>query len=338
MHNTKHKLGRTHLEVSEMSFGGVPIGNAFIEITDEDANNILESAWQAGLNLYDTSPMYGHGLSESRIGYALRHKNRDDFVLSTKVGRTLHPKARKDIDYTPWVNGLPFEMKYDYSYDGVMRSFEDSHQRLGLERIDIALIHDIDIFTHGEDMQKVYFKQAMDGAYKALEELRSNNHISAIGLGVNEAEVCYDALQHGDFDGFLLAGRYTLLEQGALDQFLPLCEERNAFVIVGGGFNSGILATGAVEGAMYNYAPAPEHIMQRVAKIEQVCAEFNVPLPAAALQFVVAHPAVPSFVAGIGSTEQMQQNIGFMNADIPVAFWSALKEQGLLRQDAPTPT
>ena len=337
MFTDTHRLGRTHIEVTEMSFGAAPIGNIFRPITEEEARAMMDMAWESGIRTYDTAPMYGHGLSEARVGESLRWKHRDDFVLVTKVGRRLVPKKRSEIDFTPWVDGLPFEMIFDYSYDGVMREFDDSNQRLGLEKIDVALIHDIDVFTHGEEQQKIHFKNAMEGAYKALEELRSHGHVTAIGVGVNEAEVCHAALQHADFDGFLLAGRYTLLEQDALDAFLPLCEERNAFVLVGGGFNSGILATGAVEGAKYNYSPAPQPIMDKVANIEQVCREFNVSLPAAALQFVVAHPCVPSFVAGVRTTQQLQQNMDWMNVEIPAAFWSALKDQGLVREDAPVP-
>jgi D-threo-aldose 1-dehydrogenase len=202
--------------------------------------------------------------------------------------------------------------------------------------MDICFIHDIDVFTRGDEQPEV-FKQAMDGAYKALESLRDQGVVKAIGVGVNEWEVCHAALEQRDFDCFLLAGRYTLLEQEALDKFLPLCEERGAAVVVGGGFNSGILATGAKEGAKYNYAPAPAEIMQKVAKIEEVCAEYNVPLAAAALQFVVAHPAVPSFMAGTRTVEQLQQNLAWFSHDIPAQFWADLKTKGLLREDAPTP-
>lgn len=337
MHNTQHTLGRTNLNITEMSFGAAPIGNIFRTISEEESRNMMNFAWDKGIRSYDTAPMYGHGLSEARVGESLRWKNRDDYILITKVGRTLHPKKRSEIDFTPWVDGLPFEMQFDYSYDGVMRAFEDSHQRLGLERIDVAFIHDIDVFTHGEEQQKIYFKQAMDGAYRALEKLREHGHVSAIGVGINEADVMFDAFKHADMDGCLLAGRYTLLEQGGLHDLLPHCQQRGAFVLVGGGFNSGILATGAVEGAKYNYAPAPKHIMEHVAKIEKVCEAYNIPLPAVALQFVVAHPVVPSFVAGVRNTEQLQKNIDWMNTDIPTAFWTTLKDEGLLQQDAPTP-
>ncbi len=337
MHNTKHKLGRINLDITEMSFGAAPIGNIFRTISEEESRKMVDFAWQSGIRSYDTAPMYGHGLSEARVGESLRWKNRDEYILISKVGRTLHPKKRSEIDFTPWVDGLPFEMRFDYSYDGVMRAFEDSNQRLGLEHIDVALIHDIDVFTHGKEQQKIYFKQAMDGAYRALENLRQHGHVSAIGVGINEADIMHDAFLHADFDGCLLAGRYTLLEQGGLHDLLPLCQQRKAFVLVGGGFNSGILATGAVSGAKYNYAPAPDDVMQRVASIEKVCESYNIPLPAAALQFVVAHPVVPSFVAGVRTTTQLQQNIDWMNIDIPTAFWTALKDEGLLQQDAPTP-
>ena len=247
---------------------------------------MIQEAWNTGVRYYDTAPMYGHGLSELRTGHSLRWKNRDDYVLSSKVGRILKPARKGDIDYAPWTNAGRNTMHFDYSYDGTMRSFEDSLQRLNLERMDICFIHDIDVFTRGDEQPEV-FKQAMDGAWKALSELRDQGVVKAIGVGVNEWEVCHAALEERDFDCFLLAGRYTLLEQASLDKFLPLCEERGAAVVVGGGFNSGILATGAVDGAKYNYAPAPADIMDRVKKIEAVCAEHDVPLPAAALQFVV---------------------------------------------------
>ena len=256
--------------------------------------------------------------------------------MSSKVGRLLEPAPPEEIDYAPWVNAGRFKIRFDYSYDGVMRSFEDSLQRLGLVRMEIALIHDIDKFTHGADQPKV-FEEAIDGAWRALESLRDQGAVKAIGIGVNEWEVCHAALLARDFDCFLLAGRYTLLEQEALNEFLPLCEERDVAVMVGGGFNSGILATGAVEGAKYNYAPAPADILDKVARIERVCADHGVPLPAAALQFVVAHPAVATFVAGTRTVTQLDQNLAWFNEPIPSAFWSDLKTADLLREDAPVP-
>ena len=332
----KMKFGRVDLEVTGFGFGTAPVGNIFREIDEQTSDAMFQKAWDAGVRYYDTAPMYGHGLAELRTGHSLRWKNRDDFVLSSKVGRILKPARRQDIDYAPWTNAGRFQMHFDYSYDGTMRSIEDSLQRLNLERMDICFIHDIDVFTRGADQPKV-FEQAMDGCWKALSDLRDQGVVKAIGVGVNEWEVCHAALQTRDFDCFLLAGRYTLLEQESLNQFLPLCEKRGAAVVVGGGFNSGILATGAVEGAKYNYAPAPADIIDRVRRIETVCAEYDVPLPAAALQFVVAHPAVPSFIAGTRTVDQLQKNLAWFDHPIPADFWADLKKKGLLREDAPTP-
>ena len=332
----KRRLGRVDLEVTAFAFGAAPIGNIFRPITEQESDAMVQHAWDAGVRFYDTAPMYGHGLSELRTGHSLRWKQRDDFVLASKVGRVLKPARRDTINFAPWVDGAPFTMHFDYSYDGTMRSFEDSLQRLGLERMDVCFIHDIDVFTRGAE-QPAVFEQAMDGCWRALERLRSEGLVKAIGVGVNEWQVCHEALKRRDFDCFLLAGRYTLLEQDALDEFLPLCEQRGAAVVVGGGFNSGILATGARPGAKYNYAPAPQPILDKVARIEAVCTAHGVPLPAAALQFVVAHPAIPSFIAGTRTVEQLRQNLAWFSHPIPADFWADLKRQGLLREDAPVP-
>ena len=331
-----NKFGRVDLNVPAFSFGTAPIGNIFREIDEQTSDGMIQRSWDAGVRYFDTAPMYGHGLAELRTGHSLRWKNRDDFVLSSKVGRILKPKKRSEIDFTPWNNAAPFEIVFDYTYDGTMRAFEDSLQRMALERMDICFIHDIDVFTRGDD-QPAVFEQAMDGCWKALSQLREEGVVKAIGVGVNEWDVCQAALERQDVDCFLLAGRYTLLEQESLDTFLPMCEQRGAAVVVGGGFNSGILATGAVDGAKYNYAPAPADIMDKVRKIEQVCADHSVPLPAAALQFVGAHPAVPSFIAGTRTVEQLEKNLAWFSHDIPADFWAELKHEGLLREDAPTP-
>lgn len=332
----KKKFGRIDLEVTAFSFGTAPVGNFLKPISETESQAMFETAWDAGVRLYDTAPMYGHGLSELRTGHYLRWKPRDEYVLASKVGRVLKPAKRETIDFAPWADAAAFTMHFDYSYDGTMRAFEDSLQRLGLERMDLCFIHDIDRFTRGDEQPEV-FKRAMDGCWRALEKLRDEHVVRAIGVGVNEWEVCYEALKQRDFDGFLLAGRYTLLEQEALNGFLPLCQERGAAVLVGGGFNSGILATGARPGAKYNYSPAPATVLEKVARIEKVCAEYRVPLPAAALQFVTAHPAIPSFIAGTRSVEQLKQNLDWFSHLIPAAFWIELKRQGLLRDDAPTP-
>lgn len=324
-----HKFGRSDLKVTAIGYGALQIGNFFRTVTDAESDEVFQAAWDAGIRYFDTAPFYGHGLSELRTGHSLRWKDRDTYVLSSKVGRVLTAARRADIGFAPFVDAAPFKFHYDYSYDGTMRSFEDSLQRLGLERMDICFIHDVDKFTHGTDQPSV-FKQAMDGAWRALESLRSQNVVKAIGVGVNEWQICHEALKQRDFDCFLLAGRYTLLEQEALDEFLPLCQARGVAVAVGGGFNSGILATGAKPGAKYNYGPAPEHIMKRVADLEKVCAEFNVPLPAAALQFVAAHPAIPTFISGTRTRTQLEQNISWFSDPIPEPFWSSLKQRGHL--------
>lgn len=332
----KRKFGRNDLSVTAFAFGTAPLGNFLKEVSEQEAGQMIQHAWDAGIRLYDTSPMYGHGLAELRLGQALRWKPRDEFVIATKVGRTLHAAPRAEIDFAPWVNAAPNRMTFDYSYDGTMRSFEDSLQRLALERIDMVFIHDIDRFTHGQHQPEM-FRQAMDGAWRALEKLRSEGVVKAIGVGVNEWEVCHAALQQHDFDCFLLAGRYTLLEQDALKDFLPLCEQRGATLIVGGGFNSGILATGAIKGAKYNYGLAPEHVLERVSRIESICGKHDIPLPAAALQFVVAHPVISSFCAGTRNADQLTQNLNWFSHPIPEQFWSDLKREGLLAENAPVP-
>ncbi|SAL46588.1 aldo/keto reductase [Caballeronia sordidicola] len=332
----KRTWPRSGLETTLMGFGAAPIGNIFRPITEEDSAALIKAAWGAGVRYFDTAPMYGHGLSEARCGQGLRWYPRDQYVLSTKVGRLLKPRKRAEIDFTPWVDGLPFEMKFDYSYDGVMRSIEDSLQRLALEHIDIALIHDIDSYTH-EDRQPEMFEAAMSGAAKALLKLRDEGVVKAVGVGVNEWQVAHEAIKCNDFDCLLLAGRYTLLEQDALDGFLPLCEERQVSVILGGGYNSGILATGAVPSAKYNYSAAPDTVLERVRKIEEVCREYSVPLKAAALQFVLAHPAIPTNIPGVRTVAQLEDNLQTFRAQIPSAFWAELKRRELIRQDAPTP-
>lgn len=321
-----------------MGFGAAPIGNFLKPISEETSDAMVQRAWNAGMRYFDTAPYYGHGLSEARLGHSLRWKPRDEYVLSSKVGRVLRASPRKTTDFKPWADGLPFTCRFDYSYDGTMRSFEDSLQRLGLERIDILFIHDADIFTHGPEKQKVYFKQAMEGCYPALLKLREQGVVKSIGVGVNNWEVSLDFLKQGDFDSLLVAGRYTLLEQDSLDELLPLCEKRDVAIVVGGGLNSGILATGAVPGAKYNYSPAPDRIMEKMRKIEAVCKAHDVLLPAAALQFLLAHPCAASHVPGTRTVEQMDQNIAWVTHPIPAGFWEDLKREGLLRQDAPVPS
>jgi D-threo-aldose 1-dehydrogenase len=330
------KLGRTGLRVSQIGFGGAPLGNLFAALSEADAASAVGSAFAAGIRLFDTAPLYGHGLSEHRIGAALRHCRRDDFVLATKVGRLLRPDASaaggqyRDI--------LPFAARFDYSYDGVLRSVEDSLQRLGLARIDIVHIHDVDVWTHkSHAATDERFAEAMGGGYRALMRLREEKAIGAIGVGVNEWQACQRFAEAGDFDCFLLAGRYTLLEQAALDSFLPLCVARNIAVIIGGPFNTGILATGPVPGATYNYQPAAPEVMERVGRIEMVCRRHGVALASTALQFPLHHPAVASVIPGARSPAEIAANLAAFETPVPAALWAELKAAGLLRADAPTP-
>jgi D-threo-aldose 1-dehydrogenase len=329
--------GRPDFLLDRVGFGGAPLGNLFTPIPEPAAIRAVTAAYEAGLRYFDTAPLYGRGRSEHRIGAALRSRPRDSFRVSTKVGRLLRPTTGRPKDDAAYIDVPAFEVEYDYSEDGALRSLEASLERLGMDRVDTLFIHDIDRWTHG-DAQPARFQEAMTGAYRALRRLRAQGVVSAIGVGVNEWEVCQQAAEAGDFDGFLLAGRYTLLEQEALASFLPLCERRGLFVVIGGPFNSGILATGAVEGATYNYRPAPPEIRARVARIEAVCRRHAVPLAAAALQFPLAHPAVRSVIPGARSADEVRTNLALLRVPIPVALWTDLQEAGLLRADAPTPS
>jgi D-threo-aldose 1-dehydrogenase len=321
-----------------MGFGGAPLGNLFRALSEVDSLATVRACYDAGIRYFDTAPLYGYGLGEHRLGEALRGRDRDTFVLSTKIGRLLRPGDPRTLDHGPFRDALPFAEVYDYSYDGVMRSVEDSLQRLGMHRIDILLAHDLDVWTHrSESARQQRVGEFMAGGYKAMARLREQGAVRAIGAGLNETAACQDLAERGDFDCFLLAGRYTLLEQAPLDEFLPLCEQRRIALIIGGVYNTGILATGAVEGAYFQYAPAPPEIMERVRKIEAVCARHRVRLPTAALQFPLGHPAVATVIPGTRAPSEVAQNLEIFAPTVPADFWAELKQQGLLRKDAPTP-
>lgn len=324
------------LKLGPFGFGGAPLGNLFAPIDESAAVAAVRRAYDVGLRHFDTAPHYGHGLSEHRIGEALRGRPRDSFVLSTKVGRLLFPDAQAPNEQFGFSGTLPFVQRYDYSGDGARKSLEFSLHRLGMARVDIAYIHDCDHDAHGADGPR-RFREAMEGALPALTRLREEGVVSAIGLGVNHWETCRDALAHGHIDLFLLAGRYTLLDQSALDELLPLCVARGTGIVIGGPYNSGILATGAKPGATYNYKPATPEILARVAAIETVCARHRVPLRAAALQFPLAHPAVVAVIPGARTPAEIDDNAALMKHPIPSAFWAGLKAEKLLRADAPTP-
>ena len=337
---TRHwdRLDNGGLTFTELGFGTAPMANLYRAISDDDAHAILTRAWDAGVRYFDTAPLYGLGLAETRLNRFLRDKPRDSYVLSTKVGRLLRvcpPDQRSGIG--KWFDVPVRTDVYDYSYDGVMRSVEFSLARLGVDRIDVLYVHDTDVFTHKTHaamMDKI--SELMASGYRALLALRDQGVIRAFGAGVNEVEPCMILADRGDFDLFLLAGRYTLLEQGALDGFLPLAMQRGIGVVVGGPYNSGILATGARPGAFYNYDPAPQAVLDKVAGIEAVCARHGVRLVDAAFQFALHHPMVVSVIPGGQGVAEMVSNVAAAGAVVPDGLWAELKATGLLREDAPT--
>jgi D-threo-aldose 1-dehydrogenase len=326
------RLGKTAVHMPDFGLGGAAFGNIYSAISDVEARQIVDTAWAHGVRYYDTAPFYGYGLSERRLGDALRQRSRANYVLSTKVGCILLPdSAPKAQDLFP--GSLPFKVKYDYSYDGVMRSFEDSLQRIGTDYIDILFVHDLGRMVHGEQ-HETFFRDFLTGGYRALTELRSAKCVRAIGFGVNEWEVCLEALAEIDLDCVMLAGRYTLLEQGAVQEFFPVCQRRDVSIIAAGPYNSGILATGTAESGYYNYKIADSLIMERVKEIEAVCHEFHVALPQAAIQFPGMHEQVSTVVAGAHSREQFLMTHQYLQQPVPLALWSALKQRGLLHENA----
>jgi len=327
------------ISFTELGFGSAPIGNLYRPVDPEEAQKTLEAAWKAGIRYFDTAPLYGLGLSETRLNRFLYGRKRKDYVLSTKVGRLLDvcpPSERTAMG--KFFDTPSRRERYDYSYDGFMRSIEFSLERLGVDSIDIIFIHDVDVFTHkSESARDAHVRTILKSGYKALEKLRSEKVIKAFGAGVNEWQVCETLAKAGDFDIFLLAGRYTLLEQEALNSFLPLCEERGIGIVLGGPYNSGILATGPKPGAWYNYDPAPKHILDRVAKIEAICRRHKVKLAQAALRFPLHHPQVVSVIPGGATQKEMALNAATMGAKLPKALWKELKAEGLLHANAPVP-
>jgi len=331
------KLGRTNVMVTELGLGTAPLGELFDRVDDDEGGAIISTAWGGGVRYFDTSPWYGRGLAEHTLGRALYRKPRDQYVISTKIGRVLRrplgPNAIKD----QWLGGLEFQTVFNYSYDGVMRSFEDSLQRLGINRVDVLLIHDLDPWDHNPAALAAYFADLKTSGWRALAELREAGVIGGIGAGFNSIGSIPRFLDLFDMDFFLLAMRYTLLEQDVLEHEFPLCEQRGVGVIIGGGYNSGILATGAVPGAMYNYSPAGPEILERVGKIERVCARHKVPLAAAALQFPLGHRIVASIIPGAIARAQVEGNVAAFHHPIPADLWAELKHEKLIRADAPVP-
>lgn len=314
-----------------LGFGGAPLGNMFDVVSEETAEAALVAAWDTGVRHFDTAPHYGSGLSEHRFGRVLRRYPREELILSTKVGRVLTADERAP-ENPPFVDGLPFRARYDYTYDGVMRSFEDSYQRLGMARIDVVYIHDLAADHHGARWEEL-FAVAMKGAAKALIELREQGVIRGWGFGVNLTEPCIRAIEESDPDVFLLAGRYSLLNQPALDRLFPMCVERGVHVVVGGPYNSGLLAGGR----KFEYADAPPEMVQKRDRIAAVCERHGVDIRAAALQFCAAHPAVAAIIPGSKHADKVRENAVHVAAPIPSALWDDLRAAGLLPDEAPTP-
>jgi len=330
------------LSFSELGFGSAPIGNLYAAVPEARSTATLEAAWDAGIRYYDTAPLYGLGLAETRLNAFFRGKPRGQFIVSTKVGRLLHacpPEQRTGIG--KFFDTPSRKEEFAYTHDGVMRSLEASLERLGLDHVDILFAHDVDIFTHGSavarDAHIATLMAPGTGGFAALRKLREQKVVKAIGAGVNEWQACQILAEKGDFDLFLLAGRYTLLEQEALNSFLPLCQKRGIGIVIGGAYNSGILASGAKPGAMYDYDVAPKAILDRVAGIEAVCAKHGVKLVEAALRFPLVHPSVVSVIPGATTPEQISLNSRILAAEIPPALWADLKAGGFIRKDAPVP-
>ncbi len=332
-----------------LGLGGAPLGNLFHAISEADAQSVLQAALADGCQTFDTAPHYGHGLSEHRFGQAFRHYSDADTdanapwqgrrSLSSKVGRLLTPAHDAPRDQLNFCNILPFNQHWDYSAAGVRQSVLDSLQRLGLARLDTVFVHDCCAVCHGANYPQV-LRQVVTEALPELQRLKAAGLVGQIGIGVNEVQVCLDVLNAAELDCILLAGRYTLIDHSALPKLLPLCEQRGVRIAIGGAFNSGILATGVSQsgqGALFNYAQAPAEWVRKVAAVERVCSQFQVPLRAAALQFPLAHPCVEVVLAGAQTLAHWQDAVAMMGFAIAPEFWATLRAQGLIPDAAPTP-
>lgn len=327
------RLPHGGLPVTALGLGCAQLGGLYDPMTESDALALVDAAWDLGIRYFDTAPYYGFTLSEHRLGASLRGRARDAYVISTKVGRLMRPDPGVQPGECGWAAPLPFRPHYDYTYDAVMRSHEDSLQRLGMDRVDILYVHDIGRATHGDQHAHYWNQLTAGGGFRALERLRAEGAIKAFGLGVNEWEVVADALDVCALDCVLLAGRYTLLEQASLAPLMDRCARAGTGVVIGGPFNSGILA-GTNK---FNYEDAPRAVVERVQALAAVCREFDVPLQAAALQFPMAHPAVVSCIPGAQHPAQLRQNAAWFGQPLPAGLWDALRRAGLLDAAAPVP-
>ena len=324
-------LGNSDVQVTEMGFGGASLGAVGNRVSDEQVLQILQAAYDAGIRYFDTAPLYGHGLSERRLGSFLQTLQRETFALSSKVGRLLVPTGEGERNEQMF-DEEPFSIRYDYSYNAARQSIEASLERLGLDRIDVVLCHDIDIWTHGDGQTEI-LKTAREGILPALSDLRSEGVIRAFGLGVNEWQICNEIMDEFDVDCFLLAGRFTLLEQAPLDVFLPRCVEKNVSIIVGGPYNSRLLANAERRRATYDYKPVDDARWEKAQKIRAVCESHNIDLRAAALQYPLMHPAIAAVIPGVWKMQELTTNIEMLATEIPPSLWSDLESEGLVRFD-----
>ena len=337
--NNTRPLGNTGLQVPTVGVGTCPLGELFEEIAEQDAHATLETAWDNGIRFYDTAPWYGRGLGEHRTGRFLYRKNRDDYVLSTKVGRRLVvPRSRGTFQTSPWQGGLAFDHVQDYTYGGILRSYEDSLQRLGINKVDILYIHDLDTgYFPDEKALSEKLKELESGGFKALEELKAAGEIAAFGAGINEPGMIHRFLDRYPLDVFLVASRYTLLEQAIYADELLRAQQQGTGIIIGGVFNSGVLATGIHDNARYDYGKLPVSVADQVRKLQAIATDFEVPLGAAALQFPLGFNAVSSVLYGPSKSTEVIQNSTHFHYPIPIAFWLALREQGLIAEHIPLP-
>ncbi len=331
-------VGRTDVAVTQLGLGGASYGELFYKVPEQDAFGAIQAAWDGGIRYFDTAPWYGRGLSELRTGSGLRDHPRADYVLSTKIGRWLKASRDPDYDGAPWLGGTPFEVVFDYTYDGIMRAYEQSQLRLGLARYDLAVIHDLDHLYHGAGTRyEGYLAQLGTSGWRAVTELKASGLIRGVGAGVNESGMIPRFLDLVDLDFFLVAMPYTLLRQDVLDTEFPACVTRGIGFVIGAPYQSGILATGPKEGANSNYAaPSPE-VNALVSQVQAVCERHGVPLAAAALQFPLGHPSVASVIPGARSAAHVQRNLEVFRHPVPADLWAELKHEGLLRADAPVP-
>ena len=334
------QIGKTDVRVTALGLGGTAYAGMYEAVSDSAAAEAIAAAYVRGIRYFDTAPLYGHGSSELRLGAALQSRPRDSFVISTKVGRVMEPAATASIEPDVFAEPLPNRPVFDFSTEGIARSLRDSLERLQTDFVDVCLVHDPDqsaaIILEDPDHQ-AHFDQVMRDTWPALGELREQGLIRAIGVGMNQWPMLHDFVQTGKFDCILLAGRYTLLDQSSLERLFPACLKNDVSVIIGGPYNSGILATGPVAGATYNYSVAPPEIIDLVRRLQSCCEEFGVELRAAALQFPLAHPAVATIVPGARSSHEVTENIRLLGLAIPPDFWAELKRRELINPESPTP-